>query len=423
MLDTVIFPFPEGTAHSVDQTAHTVLATLIGITLDRGLLPRVDLPVVELLAEGPPPGITDIDPSLTVEHLLTMSTGLDCGSGDEMLRSPETATSQPGNRFAYCDRASSLLAAVVAAVTEGSTADFAAEALFEPLDIVDYSWPKRHEGNYAGVGELALLPIDLAKIGYLYLQGGIWDGHQVVSTQWTETATTAHIETLDSVESLYGYGWYIYSGFIMSNRGDQAIVIVPELELVAVFTSGLPPTRAYLPEMLATQYLLDAIRPHPAPAQPDSQARLEAAVAAAATGPEPVDAETPPMARLVDGVPFVIDSRSGAWLRICFKDGTATLEHEIGSTGATPFALFDSAGPTSIEIGLEGRFIVDEISQPPLAWRGEWRNDSTLALTYQVIGDAPRGRLMLEFGDDRVDLQIRDTTAGTVREMTAHRAG
>lgn len=424
VLDSVIFPFPEGAGHSVGPSTHSVLGTLVGIMIDRGLLPGVDTSVADILAKDSQQRAPAIDPSLTVEHLLTMSLGGCADTSEDLLRSIARSPSKLGAQFEYCDRASFLLSATVSAGAGMSVEDFATETLFTPLGITEVSWPRSSDGVFEGSGELVLLPLDLARIGHLYLQGGTWDGRRIVSPEWIEASTTPHIETDDSVQSLYGYGWYIYSGFVMSNRGDQSIVIVPELDLVVVFTSGLPPTRDYMPETLITQYVLAAIRPNPIPVDTGEQARLDATVAAARSGPEPVGFGAPDVAEAISDARFVFRSPedNNAWFRICFNDGTATLQQGRGPSGALPFALDDSNEQTAIDIGMQGRFLVDETRQPRAAWRGSWRDNATLAIDYQIIGDARRGTVLFTFEDDSARLQLRNTTAGTVYESIADRA-
>lgn len=101
-----------------------------------------------------------------------------------MLDLPMAET--PGTRFEYCNGSSFLLSAIITETTGMSALEFAKKYLFGPLGITDVIWPTNPQGINIGWGELSMLPHDLAKIGYLYLWGGQWDGEQIVPSSWVE---------------------------------------------------------------------------------------------------------------------------------------------------------------------------------------------------------------------------------------------
>ena len=88
----------------------------------------------------------------------------------------------PGTRFNYCCGASHLLSAIVQETTDMTTLDFARTHLFGPLGIPDPIWPTDPQGYNRGWGDLLLTPHDMAKIGFLYLNEGLWEGRQVASS-------------------------------------------------------------------------------------------------------------------------------------------------------------------------------------------------------------------------------------------------
>ena len=210
---------------------------------------------------------------------------------------------EPGTRFEYCNGASYLLSVILTEVTGMPAAEFAAEVLFEPLGITDYVWPASPDGTTIGWGELVLRPADMAKVGYLYLRGGEWDGNQVVSRDWVEAATTAHA-TAPTLADGYGYQWWVdNAGYVMAiGFGGQYIMVVPDRDLVVVFTSGLPPGGFQQPESLMNSYVFNAVKSNdPLPPNPTAQAHLREAVAVARSVPEPAPFELPDVAATVDG--------------------------------------------------------------------------------------------------------------------------
>ena len=81
-----------------------------------------------------------------------------------------------------------------------SALEFAQEYLFGPLGVSEVIWPSDPQGNNWGWGDMKLAPHDMAKLGYLFLNEGLWDGHQVVSAEWVEAATSG---------VGYGYQWWL----------------------------------------------------------------------------------------------------------------------------------------------------------------------------------------------------------------------
>jgi len=110
--------------------------------------------------------------------------------------------------------------------------------LFEPLGITGAAWDTDAAGTPIGGWGLKLTPREMAKLGYLYLSGGRWDGRQIVSTDWVKTATRKHTST-DS-ELGYGYQWWIYpswGAYAALGRYGQTIFVVPNLDLIVVTTA------------------------------------------------------------------------------------------------------------------------------------------------------------------------------------------
>ncbi len=105
--------------------------------------------------------------------------------------------SEPGTQFVYDSANMHLLSAIVQKATGMTALDFARKYLFEPLGIREVKWLADPQGVTRGWAELKLSPRDAAKIGYLFLNKGQWEGKQVVSREWVEQATQRQIEADD----------------------------------------------------------------------------------------------------------------------------------------------------------------------------------------------------------------------------------
>ncbi len=156
--------------------------------------------------------------------------------------------------------------------------DYAIKNLFTPLGISDVEWPSNPQGISIGWGELNMTPQDMAKFGYLYLKKGVWDGKQVIPSDWVETSTRKHIST-NTLEDGYGYQWWVDdSGIYMAlGYAGQYIVVLPEQEMVVVFTSDLKPNNFFIPRSLLDDFIIpSAMSDTVLPANPDSVEKLQA---------------------------------------------------------------------------------------------------------------------------------------------------
>jgi CubicO group peptidase (beta-lactamase class C family) len=174
--------------------------------------------------------------------------------------------SEPGTEFAYSSASSHLLSAMVAEATGQSTLDVARTQLFTPLGITadrahepairhwpltkaeleayeqaSVAWPSDPQGYHFGGAFLKLPARDLAKLGYLYLNGGRWDGAQVVPADFVAASTRPQSD-VHVGPGRYGYQWWVtnetgHDSFRAMGFGGQLIQVIPELDLVVVITS------------------------------------------------------------------------------------------------------------------------------------------------------------------------------------------
>jgi CubicO group peptidase (beta-lactamase class C family) len=105
-----------------------------------------------------------------------------------------------------------------------------------------FAWPTDPQGYHLGYGFLKLTARDLAKFGYLYLEGGVWESRQVVPAAYVRASTQTHIQTGDPVAPGYGYQWWTmteqgHRGFAAVGLGGQLVEVLPDLDLVVVLTS------------------------------------------------------------------------------------------------------------------------------------------------------------------------------------------
>lgn len=282
------------TAHSRDQlhdarsVTKSVVALVLGIALDRGLVKGgLDTPVLDLL-----PQYADLrtpeKAKITLRHLLTMSAGLKWnedipyGSPDnsetQMDMAPDPArfvlsqevVAPAGEVYTYSGGCTVLIEAILRRATGKPLDVLAHDLLFAPLGIEEVEWVRfPATGEPIAASGLRLLPRDFAKIGQLVLAHGAWQGKQIAPAAFVEEATTPHING----QQLYFYGYQFWLGrsFVHGREidwsaavglGGQRIFIVPALDLVTVVNAGLyhSPMQASVPLMLLNRYVLPAAR-------------------------------------------------------------------------------------------------------------------------------------------------------------------
>ena len=237
--------------HVLFSVTKSVAATLVGMAIAQGKIAGVDQPVLGLLPEAEAGNLDERKQAITLEDLLTMTAGLDWQEGnaaygslyrsgdwvEQMLGLPMAAA--PGKHFNYCSGCSHLLSAIVEQRTEMDTRRFAEQNLFKPLGIQDIEWESDAQGIPIGGWGLELRPRDMAKLGYLYLQEGNWDGQQVVPADWIRQSVQPQVQTHDQPPA-YGYQWWVFperQAYAALGLKGQMIYVAPALDLVVVTTA------------------------------------------------------------------------------------------------------------------------------------------------------------------------------------------
>jgi CubicO group peptidase (beta-lactamase class C family) len=417
ILDAYFYPYLGDRAHDVASVTKSVTSTLVGIAVDQGLL-SLDQGVVaffpELVPAPSPDGRSDIE----LRHLLSMTSGLDCGRGPgepelyEMIASDHYVkyalelpmAVPPGSQFAYCSPGSHLLSGMITQATGKSALDFAWESLFDPLGIRKVVWPSDPQGVSHGWGDLQLHPYDMARIGQLFLNGGAWNGVQVVPKEWVEEATRSSV-LADPDGTGYGFQWWVLAGALdgiyeARGRGGQAIVVWPAEDIVAVFTGRGIDVRGdiapFLVEALKSDEALDP--------NPDAYARLTAAIQHATEAPaaKPVP-PLPPMAIQVSGEVYRLDPNqfdvrcislrfdSSSEVSLELTLGSGVFELPVGMDGVPRFS---ETGPTGIPVGVIG----------------EWSEPTVFSMRYDEVAGPNHLEIRSDFegGAEEVGVEFTD---------------
>lgn len=234
---------------NVKSVSKTLLALLTGIAIEQGKIAGTDARVLPLLGRAPTGDARD---DLTVGHLLSMQTGLMRTSGadygawvssgnwvDYVLEGD--LAGQPGGRFLYSTGGWHVLGAVLARATGQSLLSLARAGLGQPLGIEMPPWVRDPQGRYLGGNEMALSPRGLARVAQMALDGGRWNGVQVVPEAWLARSWEPRARSPFSGDQ-YGYGWFLArlgGADVAYGRGygGQMLAVVPEQRLAIAITS------------------------------------------------------------------------------------------------------------------------------------------------------------------------------------------
>ncbi|UCF21004.1 MAG: serine hydrolase [Gemmatimonadota bacterium] len=262
--------FDRNTLHCLASDSKSVTSILLGIAVDEGLIGGADETMFSFFPDYS--GLSDaVKKQITLTHMLAMASGLPWNEGYPyadprndlvaMINSEDpigyvlskSTVAAPGTRFIYNSGTTNLLGEVIRRTSGVTLSAFAEQHLFAPLGISSYEWygfPNAPEMVVAS-STLYLRPRDMAKIGQLYLDGGVWNGTRVVSENWV-TASTSEVIDVSTSESpaqgyLNGYGLQWWLGtfdtgdtdfYTAAGWGGQFIIVIPGHEMVVVITAG-----------------------------------------------------------------------------------------------------------------------------------------------------------------------------------------
>ena len=295
VVDVSIHPFRSTSTHNIYSCTKSVVSALVGIAIDQGYIEGLQQPVLSFFPQRTIANRDTNKEAMTLEHLLTMTTGFRCQdsylyrwSGLNQMRESEdwvqfvldlSMEGEPGERFEYCNGASHLLSGIIQDTTGMSANDYAVEHLFGPLGISDVDWSSSPQGISVGYSELRMRPQDMAKIGFLYLNEGRWDGEQIVPSEWVVSSTSQFISA--TLEDGYGYQWWVDDSgmYLALGYRGQFIYVIPEKEMVVVFTSSLEDNDFYVPQTLLNEFIIPAaVTASTLPDNPEGVALLESLI-------------------------------------------------------------------------------------------------------------------------------------------------
>jgi CubicO group peptidase (beta-lactamase class C family) len=391
-------------------------ATAVGMLADAGRLSVEDLVLSKFPELAPAQPAANMQ-SMRIKDLLTMSTGHAADTINTLRKAPNgewtraflatEVQSAPGTKFVYNSGAAYLLSAIVQKVS-GQTVDaFLGPRLFEPLGIQKHLWGLSPEGVNLGDGGLSVRTEDFAKFGLLYLQGGSWNGEQLISQEWVTDATKLEVATGNNDGNWnYGYGYQFWRspvGFRADGSLGQFAFVLPDQDMVLAITAG---TRNDGGTDNLMKLVFANLPPVQADALPENASSLQTLrdELAQLALPLPTGTASSPMAAGVSGSRYVVSGDNAqeiAAVSFDFATATPTLTFE------------DKAGPHAIPVGI-GSWIrgrtgfrrhINELYDTPeqgIAAQGAWSAEDTFTAR-MVFTETPYTAITsFKFDGDRV---------------------
>jgi CubicO group peptidase (beta-lactamase class C family) len=279
-------PYAPETPHLLYSLSKSFTSTALGFAVDEGLV-DLDATVLSYFPEFDDVVTDPRSRSIKVRHVAAMASGHDedtferaqkAGDGDLLLGFLLTPPDrEPGTVFAYNQPCTFAVAAIVQRVSGGTLTDFLRPRLYEPLGITAYGWQKDRFGREIGFAGLHVATETIAKVGQLYLDGGVWAGRQLLSAEWIAEATRSHITPdEENPDWRQGYGfqfWHSRHGYRGDGAYSQYMLILPEAGAVVAITSQSPDMQGLLDAVWA--HLLPALTAETGPAGAWSQPAQE----------------------------------------------------------------------------------------------------------------------------------------------------
>ena len=241
------------TPHYMASVTKSVVSALVGVAIGEGKINGVGDQVADYFPEAKTmPGWQESKADMTIEHLLTMTSGILAESEEDwngffaedqkdaalfaFLLPQKTA---PGAKYAYDNIAPSILLGIVQRATGcGDMLRYAHEKLFDPLGMTSVEWETTADGLPTGGFGINMTPRDMLRFGYLYLNNGLWEDKQIIPAGYV-AVTPPRAKAKDA----YGYMFWNYeplpfdNSYKASGANGQEIVILPKWDIVIARTA------------------------------------------------------------------------------------------------------------------------------------------------------------------------------------------
>ncbi|KRQ15596.1 serine hydrolase [Bradyrhizobium manausense] len=423
VLDAYYAPYAADIPHRINSATKAVVGTLVAIARKDGLLDSFDHPMLDFFGDRAIANADDRKKAITIQNLLDMTSGLDWkepldGRPDTMIEMSReqdwtqfvldrAMSSTPGDIFNYNSGGTHVLSAIIAKLAGMNTADYAKAKLFGPLGISVSNWWRDPQGIPIGGFGLALLPRDMAKIGYLYLRNGQWENKSLLPPGWIDKVNhaTVNMNMPRAPDLRYSNLFWALpekNVYIADGYHCQLIMVLPRLDIVAVTTA-----RDFCPLGRLADLIAGAVK---------SEAALPPDAAGANLLAEKIRELSTETATEVGATPEIASAISGKTYKF---PANALGVKSLSLTLIDPNPHYDLQAYArdrgrqllqfSDPIGLDGLYRKGQLTASGVfATKGKWLNDKTFEIERQAVGMDELQKWTLSFDGDRLILHAKD---------------
>lgn len=420
-------PYKPGLKHVMFSLSKSFTSTAVGFAVGERLV-KLDDKVVDIFPEDVPADPSANLKAMTVRHLLTMTTGNDTDTAPPMAfgNKPwvksfltQPVPKQPGTYFLYNTGATYILSAIVTKVTGKTLIEYLTPRLFKPLDIVGADWEVSPQGINTGGWGLRITTKDVASLGLLYLQNGMWNGKQVLPVGWADEATKYQVSNVsltaknDKSESQQGYGYQFWRSKNNFFRADGALgqfsLVSRDLNTVIAMTSETASQQVMLDAVWDN--LLPGIKAGKLPPDVASQTALKQKMASLTLLPQKTDLGKSTQAQ-VSGKVYNIQTNS-------IKINQASLTF---ANNACTFIMNDGQAEHKVICGLDawvkGETLIPgaplnflfgsnlNSTRAKVAAVGIWTDDKTFVMTLQYFETPHSDNITCHFENDTIRIEF-----------------
>lgn len=413
-------PYDVAQQHTLYSVSKTFVAVAVGIAIEEDLL-RLDDRVAQFFPEKIPENSSENLKSMTIRHLLTMSSGI---RPDWEMRNRQTDwisfflkknVQTPGLEFQYDSMVSYLLSAIVQKVTGKRVVDLLNECVFRPMEINDAEWEESPEGINTGGWGMRMSALSMAKFGQLLLNKGEWNGEQLVSSEWVEEMTKPQIST--NKNSTYGYQIW-QCGYPAAYRADgafgQYIIVAPNEDMVFAITQAN--TGNGIHERNLVWNLLKKATNEPLP-ESENYHKLCEAESSYQIPTEQGQAVDLKENKLINSI-FALDENPMGWQTIQFIPEAEDLQISVTTkaggyrihSGQSRWESVETTVFPPYTIKAKGRFV--GLKNPFSVWANHaWADQNTLRLHVLYTNWISGFEITFRLNGEKIELEVKENTS------------
>lgn len=276
--------------HDMRSATKSMVGLLYGIALHEGKVPSLDAVLIDQFPEYADLATDPMRRRMKVSHILSMTAGFEWPEDIPYTdaQNPELAmylatdqfryvlehpmVTEPGSAWNYNGGTTAIAGRLIGQGTRMPIFHYARQRLFDPLGITEVQWVGGTNGEVSSPSGLRMPARELAKIGKMVLNKGVWEGRQVVPASWIEQCLTPHAKVPGErmgpgTQIEYGYQWWIVNHkskhpiFAARGNGGQALMIIPSLDLIVVVMAGNYNSKSKIdvPNAVINDYILPAL--------------------------------------------------------------------------------------------------------------------------------------------------------------------